>query len=85
MLLISRVHVIRCSIDLLELTRDATHNFTMPLMDKHHHVENEDCTIHFALCITATKVEEDEERVEEAQCRKVARNYVSVISFECVD
>ena len=52
-----------------------THDFTLPLLNKDDSIENEDTTIHFTLCITATKVVEDEKDVE-AECKKIARSYV---------
>lgn len=60
--------------DLTSFSRDVTHDFTLPLVNRDSKPEEGQSTVHFKLCITATKVEEDEEHEEQI----MAKNYVCI-------
>ncbi len=62
--------------DLQTLQSDVAHDFTLPLLTKNNELANDDCTIHFNLCITATRVEEEEDK-EEVEKQMASNKYVS--------
>lgn len=63
-----------CSVDLQTLQSDVAHDFTLPLLTKNNELANDDCTIHFNLCITATRVEEEEDK-EEVEKQMASNKY----------
>ena len=77
---------IRCSVDLLTLPRDVTHNFTLPLLTKDNEPRGEDCCIHFSLCITGNQMEDGGKTGEggkmlEDGCAKSQHKYVRFINL----
>lgn len=68
--------------DLTTLSRNVTHDFKLPLVDRDDEVVKEgECTLHFNLCITGTRVEEEQ---EEEESMTVANKYVCANVLLCI-
>ena len=56
-----------------------THDFTLPLVDRgDEEVKEGESTLHFTLCVTGMKVEEDDQHHEPQDSEVVAHKYVCV-------
>lgn len=73
------VSVHRCFVDLTTLSRNVTHDFTLSLMNsENEEVKDGECTLHFNLCITGTRLKEDGE-TEKDKLVKGSGGYVRVL------
>ena len=65
----------RCSVDLTSLPRDVTLDFTKSLVDRENEMVGES-SIHFNLAITASRVEDGDDMVEQGKKPSHGSDYV---------